>query len=141
MSGAEELVAQQWIKETLLADGALTTAAPGGAWDGPANEASVMPIIRVDSQGPGVVLRTGAGTAEVWVNGLWIIAGVCEGTSYTPIKTVAERIHADLHGVTGLTVTGGIIHACVREESFHMEAVIGGRQFRHLGGIYRIYVS
>lgn len=139
--GSEGLVASQWINEALAADDVLMAAAPGGFWDGPAYEATEYPIIRAGVQSPGVVLRTGAGIAEVWSNMLWLIRGITEGSSYESLDTIAQRIHADLHGVTGLAVTGGMIQACVREESFQQESINGGRQFRSLGGIYRIYVS
>lgn len=139
--GSEGLVASQWIKDTLTSDVTLMDAAPGGFWDGPAYEATAYPILRAGAQSPGVVLRTGAGTAEVWSNMLWLVRGITDGSSYEPLDTIAQHIHADLHGVTGLAVPGGMIHACVREESFQQESINGGRQFRSLGGIYRIYVS
>lgn len=141
--GVENLLAEKWIKDTFDADsapGGLVQAATGGIWDGPARDGTKYPIVRYDPQSPGVEAR-GVSTTTIWLDSLWLIRGVVDGTSYEPLRTIASRIYALLHGSHDIAVTDGMIMWCVREQAFQQEIVEAGREYRHLGGIYRIVVQ
>lgn len=137
--GIEDDVAAGWLTSVLEGDSQLAGLAPGGVWDGPANEGTLMPFIRFDMQTARVV--RGIGTIEIEVNSLWLVRAVCEGTTYLPLAPVVRRIHSLLHGVAVQTVSDGTIHVCVREDPFRQPSIEGGRQTRHLGAIYRIFVQ
>lgn len=138
--GIENLTAAAWVTETLTADPTWAAASPGGLWGGPAKTGTRYPFTRFDAQSPGVELRT-AGTTTIWLNQLWLIRGVAEGTSFAPLKDIASSIYRLLHGVINVQMDDGEIQYCVREDAFHLETVEGGREYRHLGGIYRIVVQ
>lgn len=137
--GAEDSIVAQWLTTTFEADIALNSLLSGGVWSGPAADQTPYPILRFDMQSS-VPVR-GVGPTEIMANMLWLIRGVTEGASYAPLTPIANRIHALLQGVDGLAVVDGTIVACVREQGWRTEMIQAGRDFRSLGGIYRIYVQ
>jgi hypothetical protein len=141
-TGDEELIAAAWMTGCLESDSALMGALGSTrVWDGPAPDGTVYPILRIDSMSPGAQIVRGVGTVEVMTNQLWLVRAVDQGATFARLQIPVQRIQALLHGVTGLTVTGGTIEACVRENAFRQQIVDGGREFRHLGSIFRILVQ
>lgn len=140
-TGDEVLLAQGWIYDTLTADTAFNTASPGGVWDGVVTAAAgASPWTVFSAQSPGVVVG-GVGAFEVMVNQLWLIRTICEGGSFATLRAASNRVYALLHGKNYVARPTGTILSCIREETFRSEEVRGGREFRHLGGIYRIYAQ
>lgn len=138
-TGTEDLVAEKWLRDTLGADTQITDAAPGGLWDGPARDGTRYPIVRWDLQS---AVEMGTHNGEtVWLNMLWLIRGVADGASMVPLQQIANRIYENLHGSKEITVDGGIIRWCLREQGFNQKTVEAGREKRYLGGIYRIVVQ
>ncbi len=137
--GVEDNVVSLWLTSLFEADGVLPGLAVGGVWSGPAEPETSYPIIRFSLQSS-IVVR-GVGTTEIMVNMLWHIRAVCEGASFAPVTPIASRIHTLIQGINALTVTDGTIVSCVREQALRLESIQAGRDFRSLGGIYRIYVQ
>jgi hypothetical protein len=139
--GDEDLIIAQWLTTTLEADNTLMSALGSQrVWDGPAPDGAMYPLLRVDALQNGNVVR-GVGTIEMMLWSTWLIRAVDEGTTFSRLQVPAQRIQADLHGVTALTVPGGTIEACVRENAYRQQVIHGGREFRHLGAIFRIEVQ
>jgi hypothetical protein len=140
LNGTEVLTAQAWIDDLLEGDTALMADATGGVWDGPADTGTPYPIVRYESLSTRIV-GTATGGGEVMLNSLWLVRGVIDGNSYAPLLGIAERIQALLAGSETTVTSLGTIESCVREEAFQQAEETGGKQYRHLGGIYRVYVS
>lgn len=138
-TGLETPTVAQWIHDTLTPDTAWAAASPGGLWDGPAAHDTEYPFTRFGLQS-GIDVR-GISTVTIMQDDLWLIRGICPGQDYTPLHAIAARIHVLLHGVLQQAVPGGMIVSCMREQAFRLESTQGGREFRHLGGIYRINVQ
>lgn len=137
-AGIENMHTQRWLKETLNADTALMTIATGGVLDQVSDNFldAAYPMVTFQAQSPGTVLR-GVGLIEVWVDTLWLVKASCIGSSFAPIVAAAARIHALLHGRLNITLPDGFLVECYREDTFQLGSVQGGKQYRHLGGIYR----
>jgi hypothetical protein len=74
---------------------------------------------------------------------LYLVRGVAETQSYgPPLATIAERIDALLHATpNGATNSYGIIWAAVSEQPYRLPETQNGRNFRHLGRLFRIMAS
>lgn len=139
--GAEDMIVAGWLTSVLGGDATLQgLLGTQGVWDGPAPDNALYPLLRIDAQSPGYMVR-GVGAVEVMADSLWLIRGIYEGTSYLPLKPIAERVHSLLHGAVAQVVTDGTIEAVARESIFRQRVSDAGKEFRHLGGIYRIYVQ
>lgn len=134
---SEDTVAAAWINTVLDADTSLKTQAPGGIYDSEAEPGAAYPLVMFIPQSPGVTIK-GVNTTIIGLNMLWQVVGICAGKSYDPVRPVQDSIDRLLHGVTSATVPGGIIMSCVREQAFRLAPIQGGRDYRYLGGIYRI---
>ncbi len=137
--GVEDMLAEKWLKDTLSGDSTLMAAALGGIWDGPARDGTKYPIVRYDLQSA-VETRT-TDLTTLWLNMLWLIRGVAETTSLATLRTISNRINVKLHGSHDVAVTDGMIMWCSREQGFNQQAVENGREYRHVGGIYRIVIK
>jgi hypothetical protein len=136
---AETNAAEKWIYATLAADATLTGLVGTRIYRNRVPQDVTSPY-------PCVVFaylsgrdRRGVGTWRAWSNTLYVVRGIDETeNSLGPLKTVADRIDAVLHGASGAT-SEGTVWAAVREEPYSLsEEGPGGRIFEHLGGIYRI---
>lgn len=78
----------------------------------------------------------GVGTARVMVSGVWLVRAVDELESYNDLGSIADAIDGRLHGAAGNGVIG-----CVREAPYQRIESEDGVEYRHLGGLYRIYVQ
>lgn len=143
IAGTEVQATATWLTGVFNADTGPTGIvglAPGGVWDGAATEGTEYPILRFDTQSDGVVVR-GNSFTEIWLSTLWLIRGVTNDANFDALTPIAARIQALVHGVTSQAVPGGMIVECMREQAFRLETLQGGKEFRHLGGIYRINVQ
>lgn len=69
-------------------------------------------------------------------NQLWLVKVIGQVTGDVALQTIANSIDSQIHKKTGTGVL-----SCVRESPFKMTEEVDGLQYRHLGGIYRIYVQ
>lgn len=137
---ADELTrVDQWLYETLSGDAALGSAVGTRVYADVAPQGAAFPYLVFSYQGGSD--KRGVGTARYFVEALYLVKAVRQGESYQPLQTVMDRVDALLQGSSGGTATGGTVYASVREQSVRFPEVTEGRQYRHLGGVYRITVQ
>ncbi|MBP8291937.1 MAG: hypothetical protein KAX65_04140 [Caldilineaceae bacterium] len=136
---AEIVTAETWLYTKLHGDATLLALVPGGVytWPVPATYSGQYVLYQMQS---GVDIR-GVGPSRLGVNGLWLVRVVAEALSFGGnLQTAANRLDVLLQAASG-TATGGTVWSCVREQPFQLVELANGRQFRHLGGIYRLWVQ
>lgn len=138
---AETFTADTWLY-TVLSDVTLAGYATGGIYAhvNP-NTTPTFPFVLFQLQAPGADVR-GVGPARVMAQALYLVRGVAQANSFGgTLKSIADRIDVLLQAASG-TVSGGVVVSCVREQPFALpETGPGGLQYRHLGGIYRLFVK
>ncbi len=93
---------------------------------------------------PYVVFSHHAGTEQWTFKGgrneraLWVVKGICRGGSSTEAEAIDTRCTELLHA-SRLPLTGGRSLAILRESRVSYGEPVNGDQWRHRGGIYRIY--
>lgn len=136
---AEIVTAETWLYTKLHGDSTLLALCTGGVFTWPVPATYSQPYVLYQMQS-GMDIR-GNGPTRIGVNGLWLVRAVFEALTYTGnLLSAANRIDVLLHAASG-TATGGVVWACVREQPFQLVEVADGRQFRHLGGLYRLWVQ
>lgn len=139
----ETLIAQRWLYSKLSTDSQLLAAI--------GNDKSRICAEQI-SEGvrlPAVVfnllsaedLRHWDAQALFWTDCVYAVKGVAQTASFGDLATIAARIDGVLHGASG-SVTGGVVYAAVRLRPLqYAETGPGGEQYRHLGGVYRVYAK
>ena len=80
----------------------------------------------------------GMGPVRIWADTRFLVRVVAETRSWLgSLETAANRIDVLLDCASG-TVTGGQVFVCVREEPFRLVESVQSREWRHLGGVYRM---
>lgn len=132
----ETVLAETWLYTTLKADAALT-ALIGGA-TAPRIFSAVIPQ---EAALPAVVFQQMAGedmltlnAHRVWSDVTYLVKAVDQVNGFPALDAIAGLIDTALHRASG---TGAA--ACWRERPFAYVEQDGGVQYRHLGGIYRIF--
>lgn len=128
----------QWLYERLNGDVTLKTALGSGArvHEQPAPQDSLFPFITFQLQSD-VDVMTGDTRNRIFSDELWLIRATTDSTSFLPLKVIADRMDLLLQNADG-AADGAIIYHCSREETFRLVEIDNGKQYRHLGGIYRI---
>lgn len=138
---AEIVTAEIWLYSKLHGDSTLLALCPGGVftWPVPATYSGQYVLYQMQS---GMDIR-GNGPARIGVNGLWLVRAVAEALSFGGnLQSAANRIDVLLQAASSTSsLSAGVVWACVRVEPFQLVELADGRQFRHLGGIYRIWVQ
>jgi hypothetical protein len=83
----------------------------------------------------------GVGSDRIMVDTLYVVKGVSQGSDFSQLGTLASAIDVALNVPAGGAATGGLVLASVRDEPFALTEVDDGKQFRHMGGVYRIYAQ
>lgn len=137
----ETVAADQWLFGALSGDASLSALVGGRVYGHVAPQGAQMPFVLFQQQAAGADVR-GVGPARIMANLLYVVRIVAESSSFGgSVQTAAGRIDAVLQAASG-TVLAGTVLACVRERPFAMtETDEDGRQYRHLGGIYRMFVQ
>lgn len=135
---AETVAAEKWLYSVLAADATLTGAVSTRIYAYTAPESATFPLVLFGQQSATDLM--GVGPYRIWANMLYVVRGVGETASMAGVQTIANRIDTVLHAASGSNVDG-IVYACVRVQPFALSETISGRQFRHLGGIYRLFVK
>jgi len=128
----------EWIYDTLSADSTLTGLVSTRIYDGLAPQGAAFPFVVFNHQG-GSDLR-GVGSERVFNNSLYQVKAVTKGGSFSSGATIADRIDALLQAASG-TTSDGVILGCVREQAIMLIEQQSGVEYRHVGGIYRIYAQ
>lgn len=135
----EALTANAWLHAVLSGDAALQGLVGGRIYEQPAPEEAAYPMIVFQNQ----VLedRNSLHGFRMYSIGVWLVRAVGECTSYDPLRAIANRIDAVLHKGAGEVPGMGRVLSCTREGPYALPEQDGDRQYRHLGGLYRIEVE
>lgn len=129
----------QWLRATLTASSALTSAAPGGVWQGMAPTGTTAPYVVMTYQGGADV--AGVAGIRIMVSGLWQVVAYAPASASTALAAAADAIDAALQRQHGQAGTDAVTSACVREQPLALDEVRpDGAQWSRLGGLYRLQV-
>lgn len=138
--GAETQMINLWVAARLAAHTDFNTISTGltdRIFLDLAPDGTPYPFIVFQQQSAPEVVR-GVGPEEVMVDTVYVVKAIAQGTSFEHLAPVAAGIRAALHEPTGETVTDGVILMSRFERGFSMKEDESTKQFRHLGGEYRI---
>jgi hypothetical protein len=131
--------ADTWIYGILSADATLAALIGGvgsaRVYRGMAPEGVTFPVV-VYFYMPGGQDVRGVGTVNIMVNGFWVIKAIDRHRDPANAATIADRVHALLHGQAS-----GSVLACVREEPVSYVEFLDGALYQHIGGAYRLIVQ
>jgi hypothetical protein len=142
----ETSAAETWIYGTLAGDATLAGLVGARIYNTrrPSDGAlglGALPCVVFQLQASNDLMVVGA--TRVWSRLTYVVRGIGEPLppSYEgTLRSVADRIDALLHGKSGSS-GAGVVWSCVRVRPFQMAEVppaLGGREFRHLGGVYEV---
>jgi hypothetical protein len=135
---AETLVAEQWLYTVLSGDTALAAVVGTRIYAYIAPEGAAMPYVVYQNQA-GRDVR-GVGPLRIMANLLYVVKVIGATNSFGTLEVAANRIDAVLQAASGTNVRGTVI-ACVREQPFALVESLESGQYRHLGGIYRLWAK
>lgn len=137
-AGTETLICERWLFDTLSADPTLVSQVNGRMYGHLAPPEADTPFVVWTAQGPRDI--RGVGTVRIMTMALYVVKAVGTGRSFLDLEGIAWRIDAVLHGATGQN-PDGLVLGCVREEPVSYVEVDGGTEYRHLGGLYRLWAQ
>lgn len=127
-----------WVYETLANDATLADLVDDRIYDGLAPEGSAFPYVVYSFQAGTDTVVIGA--ARILNRGLYLVKAVAETQSYSGPTQIADRVDELLQAANGSTVDG-LILGVNREQPIMYIETIDGIQFRHVGGLYRIFTQ
>lgn len=128
--------ADGWLYSVLSGDATLAGLVSTRVYGHIAPQEAAFPLVLFALQSSSDVQILGPN--RIMTNMHYVVRGVTEGGSFGgTLKTMAERIDAVLQAASG-TVAAGQVFACVREQPFALVETVQGKQYRHLGGVYRL---
>lgn len=131
--------ADSWLYGVLIGDVTLTGLVGARVYGHLAPQEATFPLV-LFAMRSGVDVQT-LGPNRIMSNLVYVVRGVTESSSFgTPLSVIAERIDVVLQAKSGTTAAGAV-YACVREQPYTLIEMSKGRQYRHLGGIYRLYAK
>lgn len=150
-AGRELWIAEAWIYQVLSGDPVLEAIVPGSTaaetiWPGIAPTGTPEPYVILAFQGGGDVNGLGSGLSRIFSSFLYQVTAYGPYSTLGRLAPIAKRIDELLHGKSGTildddaTVLGTVL-SCVRERPLTLPEVAGGKQYRRLGGVYRIQVQ
>lgn len=129
----------QWLRSQLTASSALTTAAPGGVWQGVAPTNTAAPFVVMTFQGGADVMAVAG--QRIMISGLWQVVAYAPASQDTALAAAADAIDAALQRQRGAAGSDAITSSCVREQPLALDEVRGdGTLWSRLGGLYRLQV-
>lgn len=135
----ETFTADDFLFDRLSTDPVLIPLIPGGVHVDVAPETvEEYPYIVFNLQAPRDI--RGVGPARIMADLLYTIKATTRGNSYLPLREIANRIDEILTAASGSAIGGNVLHV-IREESIHFPETVNGVEYRHLGGLFRLYVQ
>lgn len=132
-------VADAWLYSKLSGDATLTGLVGGRIYGHIAPQEASYPLVLFALQTADDVQTLGP--HRIMSNMLYVVRVVGEASSFgAPLSSVADRIDAVLQAASG-TAGAGRVLACVRENPSAMVESNKGKQYRYLGGVYRLYAQ
>lgn len=108
-------------------------------YEGVAPQEADAPYVIFNPQSPGVDYQTNGGRA--YTESVYLVKAVTEGGSSAAAGTIAARIDTLLEAAP-LTLSGTASNLYLRRTAqVDYPEVDSGKKYRHLGGLYRIYVQ
>ncbi len=139
--GAEVDLIDLWVEDRLRSEALALSRIDAGLEDRIFNYAAPVgtkyPFIIFQAQAPPRDVR-GVGPVRVMVSSLYIVKAVAQTLNYHDLRDVAVVIDRAMTAPSTQAVVGGLILTSIREGQFALPEVEDGKQFRHLGGEYRI---
>lgn len=145
-------IAESWIYQVLAADPVLDALAGGSGvenrvWPGIAPTGTPEPYIILALQASRDVNGLGSGLARILTRPQYQVVAMGPAITLGTLDPWAARIDELLHGKSGTlldddlaTVLGRVL-SCVRERPFSLPETVEGRQYRRLGGLYRLEIT
>jgi len=125
----------QFLYETLSSDMELMSLA-SGVFEVPAPQGVPYPLVCF-SMLSASDSTTGDTLQRIFSHQLWTVFAVVEDVSFSVAVPIIDRVDELLEGTSGLT-DGATIYNVSREGSIRLVEEVEGKQYRHLGGEYRI---
>jgi hypothetical protein len=139
MAELEPNIAEKWLYQQLTADSTLAALGVFSVTVPTRNDYPAVVFVARPEQGGGDVNVING--EIVMARLMYIVRASTAGMSYGPISQAAALIHKQLHLKSG-NVTGGKVLACTRVHPFsYAEEEEGGDHYRHMGGVYRLFVQ
>ena len=133
----ESYVADTWLYSTLSGDAALAAAVTGFYSDVAPQEAT-FPYVIYSFQGGHDVGTVNA--TRIWSSLLYQVKVVSNASSFGAIAAIVRQIDSLLHRTSG-TPSGGVVVSCDRQDPLRYVEFTAGKQYLHLGGLYRLQVQ
>lgn len=134
----ETVRVDQWLHATLTADGTLAALVADRVYADLAPQTARWPAVVFNEQAP--VDTLGIDGARILTSVLFQVKVITDEPSWQGLgRQAADRVDDLLHGASG-TAGGVAVGTCHREQIFRFVEVTEGKQYRHLGGLYRINV-
>lgn len=137
-AGLEPDAAEEFVYATLRGDATLMGLVSGVFVGGSAPQGTAYPFIVLQLMSGNDTSAVGG--IRIWGDLVYLIKVVGETADYQTMRGAVARMDALLHRSSG-TSTDGTIWACVREQTIRLPEVVQGKQYRHDGGMYRIYAT
>lgn len=137
MQGAEAAAADDFLYGTLHGDATLLGLVTDVINTQPAKTALYPYVIFQYMSG---IDYAAVGAFRIWTNMVYLVKVVDETPVYADLSAAVARVDALLHRASG-PVADGTVWSCTREQTFRLPEDVAGRQFRHQGGLYRVYAS
>lgn len=139
--GAEIALVNAWVESRLQAYAEELDSEAADlskrVFDQFAPPSTLYPFIIYQAQIPPRDIR-GVGVTRVMVDTLYLVKAVAQVNSYADLGGLASIIDRAMTSAEGGAVQDGHVFACVRQEQFALTEVDAGKQYRHLGGAYKI---
>jgi hypothetical protein len=127
----------QWIYDTLTADGALAAWATGGIWSESAPQGTTGNLVIFAWQG-------GSHRKPAMSYSLFLVRAVAEGESFAAVEDAADRIDTQLMTtipVGGLLYRGVRLFPVQRDQPHQRKDAENGVPVVYLGNVYRFWFS
>lgn len=145
--GAEQDLIDRWVDGRLKANtdfNTINAGLAGRVFNMFAPTGTTYPFIIYQAQSPPRDVR-GVGTARVMVDSLYIVKAVAQASTFNALSAIAAEIDQVMTVATGENITtpagNGLLLASVRDDQFSLVELEQGKQYRHLGGLYRIHAQ
>lgn len=134
---ADSTRVDQWLYQTLSGNQTLSTAVGGRIYVDMAPQGATFPLVLFAFLGGADKVLT---FRSRFTNAIYLVRAVGDGSSYSPIRSIADRIDALLSTVpdNGIIVDDIRIASCNREQPHQRMDMERGKPTVYLGGFYRI---
>lgn len=134
----ESTIVEAWLYSTLSGSATLKTYVDTRIYSHVAPAGAATPFVLWSHQSSHDV--RGVGPTRVMASYVYQVKVVGQTGGFGGIADAADELDDLLQGATG-TTTDGIVLSCVRESTVAYAEVENGVQYRHLGGLYRIFAQ